>query len=58
MASDGEWSISLIQSLFRSFGSCVLEPDTGVLLHNRGRSSSLDPGHPGELGPGRAPRTR
>jgi gamma-glutamyltranspeptidase/glutathione hydrolase len=55
VASDGEWTVSLIQSLFASFGARVLEPDTGILLHNRGRSFSLTPGHPAELGPGRRP---
>jgi gamma-glutamyltranspeptidase/glutathione hydrolase len=55
VASDGEWTVSLIQSLFGSFGARVLEPETGILLHNRGRSFSLEPGHPAELGPGRRP---
>jgi gamma-glutamyltranspeptidase/glutathione hydrolase len=55
VASDGEWTVSLIQSLFASFGARLLEPETGILLHNRGRSFSLTPGHPAELGPGRRP---
>ena len=42
-------AVSLIQSLFGSFGACVLDPETGVLFHNRGSSFSLEPGHPNEL---------
>jgi gamma-glutamyltranspeptidase/glutathione hydrolase len=47
-------AISLIQSLYQSFGSAVLEPATGVIFHNRGRGFSLTPGAANEF----APRTR
>jgi gamma-glutamyltranspeptidase len=48
-------TVSLVQSLFASFGAAVLEPSTGMLLHDRGAAFSLDPGHPNELAPGRRP---
>jgi gamma-glutamyltranspeptidase len=43
--ADG-WAVSLIQSLYNGFGSGILEPSTGVVLHNRGACFSLDPASP------------
>jgi gamma-glutamyltranspeptidase len=48
-------AVTLIQSVFQSFGSGLLDPGTGILLHNRGSSFSLDPEHPGRLAPGARP---
>ncbi|PYN11576.1 MAG: hypothetical protein DME06_11455 [Candidatus Rokuibacteriota bacterium] len=47
--------VSVIQSLFHSFGSGVVPPGTGVVLHNRGSSFGTDPAHPNCLGPGKRP---
>jgi len=56
VALDGEGrAVSLIQSVFHSLGALLLEPRTGVLMHNRGSFFSLVPGHPNELAPGRRP---
>lgn len=50
--------VSLIQSNASGFGSWVVEPSTGINLHNRGLGFSLEPGHPAELAPGvRPPHT-
>jgi gamma-glutamyltranspeptidase/glutathione hydrolase len=46
---------SVIQSLFNGFGSGIVVPGTGVVLQNRGRHFSLDPGHPSAFGPRRQP---
>ncbi|MFD7712934.1 gamma-glutamyltransferase, partial [Streptomyces sp. NPDC059786] len=48
-------AVTLIQSLFQSFGSGIADPATGVVLHNRGSAFSLDPAHPGTLRPGARP---
>ncbi|MDP9792208.1 gamma-glutamyltranspeptidase [Catenuloplanes nepalensis] len=51
-------AVTLIQSVFQSFGSGLLEPGTGLVLHNRGSSFSLDPAHPARIAPGvRPPHT-
>ncbi|MDN3028287.1 gamma-glutamyltransferase [Streptomyces sp. S.PB5] len=51
-------AVSLIQSVYQTFGSGLCEPDTGIVLHNRGSAFSLVAGHPGELRPGvRPPHT-
>ncbi|MFF5794558.1 gamma-glutamyltransferase family protein [Paeniglutamicibacter sp. NPDC012692] len=52
--SEGNW-VSLIQSAFHAFGSCITDPGTGILLHNRGASFSLKEGSPAQLAPGRRP---
>jgi gamma-glutamyltranspeptidase / glutathione hydrolase len=47
--------ISLTQSNALDFGSHMVEPTTGVFLHNRGVGFSLVKGHPAEVAPGRQP---
>ncbi|MEV4350931.1 gamma-glutamyltransferase [Actinoplanes sp. NPDC049596] len=56
VAVDSEGNaVTLIQSVFFSFGSGLLDPATGVVLHNRGASFSLDPAHPARIAPGMRP---
>src|SRR5205814_8222171 len=38
--------VSLIQSLYSSWGSGIVAPDTGVTLHNRGALFTMEAGHP------------
>lgn len=47
--------VSLIQSNASGFGSHLVEPNTGINLHNRGIGFNLVPGHPAELASGRRP---
>lgn len=51
----GTMAVSLIQSNAAGFGSHLVEPNTGINLHNRGIGFSLAAGHPAELAPGRRP---
>jgi gamma-glutamyltranspeptidase len=52
--SDG-WAVSLIQSLFHSFGAGLRDPQSGVIFHDRGALFSLDPSSPNVLSPGKRP---
>jgi gamma-glutamyltranspeptidase/glutathione hydrolase len=52
--SDGT-VVSLIQSVYLSFGSGVVVDDFGFHLHNRGGLFTLDEGHPNELAPRKRP---
>ncbi|MFY1698544.1 MULTISPECIES: gamma-glutamyltransferase [unclassified Solwaraspora] len=54
VGSDGT-AVTLIQSVFQTFGAGICEPGTGLVLHNRGSVFSLDPAHPGRLRPGARP---
>lgn len=55
-AIDGEGNaVSLIQSLYGAFGSCLVAGSTGVVLQNRSAYFSLDPEHPNRLEPGKIP---
>jgi gamma-glutamyltranspeptidase/glutathione hydrolase len=46
---------SFINSLFDNFGSGLVTPMSGVVLHDRGICFSLLPGHANVIGPGKRP---
>jgi gamma-glutamyltranspeptidase/glutathione hydrolase len=43
--------VSFIESNFMGFGSGVVEPETGIVLQNRGHLFSMDESHPNCIGP-------
>jgi len=56
VVADGQGNVlSVIQSLFRAFGSGVVPPGTGVVLQNRGSYFNTDPAHPNCFAPGKRP---
>jgi gamma-glutamyltranspeptidase/glutathione hydrolase len=48
-------AVSWVQSLYSSFGSRLMVPGTGIVLHNRGAGFSLEDGHPNQIAPGKRP---
>ncbi len=47
--------VSLIYSIFDTFGSGLASDKFGILFHNRGKGFSLVKGHPNEAGPRKRP---
>ena len=48
-------AVSMIFSIFATFGSGHASEKFGILFHNRGGGFNLTPGHPNEAGPGKRP---
>lgn len=56
-AADGQgFAVSLIQSVYHAFGSGLIDPQTGILFHDRGTSFDLTPESPNVLAPRKRPR--
>jgi gamma-glutamyltranspeptidase / glutathione hydrolase len=54
-ADDQGNAVSLIESLFETFGSGIVAGETGITLQDRGTLFSLTPGHPDQIAPGKRP---
>ena len=48
-------AVSLINTLFSTFGVGICTEQTGIMLTNRGACFVLDPQHPNTFGPGKRP---
>ncbi|MDP7424002.1 MAG: gamma-glutamyltransferase [Rhodospirillales bacterium] len=48
-------AVSIINTNFYLFGSARVAPKSGIVLHNRGKSFSLDPNHPNCIAPNKRP---
>jgi gamma-glutamyltranspeptidase/glutathione hydrolase len=56
VVADGAGNVlSVIQSIYKSFGAAVVPPGTGVVLHNRGGYFNTDPAHPNCFAPRKYP---
>lgn len=56
VAMDDEgYAVTIVQSVYQTFGSGLLDPATGILLHNRGGAFSIDPTSPAAIRPGARP---
>jgi gamma-glutamyltranspeptidase / glutathione hydrolase len=49
-------AVSLITSISDVFGSGIIVPGTGVILHNRGADFEMSPAHPNHAAPGKRVR--
>lgn len=52
--ADG-FAVSLIQSVYHAFGSGLIDPQTGILFHDRGTSFALDAQSPNVFAPRKRP---
>jgi gamma-glutamyltranspeptidase len=52
---DEGWGVTIVQSVYQTFGAGLLDPGTGIVLHNRASAFSVDPASPAAVRPGARP---
>ncbi|GAA4169569.1 gamma-glutamyltransferase [Gryllotalpicola koreensis] len=52
---DAGWAVTIVQSVYMTFGAGLLDPASGVLVHNRASAFVMDPASPARLAPGARP---
>ncbi|MEM9708281.1 MAG: gamma-glutamyltransferase family protein [Pseudomonadota bacterium] len=55
VVDEDRMAVSLIYSIFGTFGAGIASEKFGILFHNRASGFNLTPGHPNEMGPGKRP---
>ena len=55
VVDENRQAISLINSVYGSFGSGIVTPKTGIALQNRGACFVVEPGHPNTIDAGKRP---
>lgn len=52
---DEGWGVTIVQSVYQTFGAGLLDPETGIVFHNRGSAFSVEPGSPARIQAGARP---
>lgn len=52
---DDGWGVTIVQSVYQTFGAGLMDPRTGIVFHNRGSAFSVEPSSPAMIRAGSRP---